>query len=274
MPVIFSFPDLFISIVLLFFAFIIQPVTWMTMLNKSKYFVPLNYCIAGQGLSVFGKYIPGKIWTVVGRSAYIAGKGKLPLSDLTVLSLKTELVHIWVGLTLGALGLFFIGWFKIWGWLISIIWFGLTVSIFSSTFNKGIMTLINKIVKKSILIPGLNFRQTISILPWFLFYWVVLAVSFYFFVSSITDSPKLEFYVGLGFPLAGTLGIMAVIFPGGLGIRETILVGFNNLAGFTIIESTTIAISARIWFILGELFIFILGYFISKNSSSEIDLNR
>ena len=129
-------------------------------------------------------------------------------------------------------------------------------------------------VKKSILIPGLNFRQTISILPWFLFYWVVLAVSFYFFVSSITDSPKLEFYVGLGFPLAGTLGIMAVIFPGGLGIRETILVGFNNLAGFTIIESTTIAISARIWFILGELFIFILGYFVSKNSSSEIDLNR
>ena len=274
MPVIFSFPDLFISIVLLFFAFIIQPVTWMTMLNKSNCFVPLNYCIAGQGLSVFGKYIPGKIWTVVGRSAYIAGKGKLPLSDLTVLSLKTELVHIWVGLTLGALGLLFLGWFKIWGWLISIIWFGLTVSIFSSTFNKVIMTLINKIVKKSISIPSLNFRQTISILPWFLFYWVVLAVSFYFFVSSITDSPKLEFYVGLGFPLAGTLGIMAVIFPGGLGIRETILVGFNNLAGFTIIESTTIAISARIWFILGELFIFILGYFISKNSSSKIDLNR
>ena len=94
MPVIFSFPDLYISIGLLFLAFFIQPVTWMTMLKKSNYFIPFNDCIAGHGLSVFGKYIPGKIWTVVGRSAYIEGKVKISLSDLTVLSLRRELYGV------------------------------------------------------------------------------------------------------------------------------------------------------------------------------------
>jgi uncharacterized membrane protein YbhN (UPF0104 family) len=70
--------------------------------------------------------------------------------------------------------------------------------------------------------------------------------------------------VGFGFPLAGTLGIMTLISPGGLGTREAVLVGYLNLAGIPVVDATTIAVASRLWFLGGEIFIFILGWISHK----------
>ena len=66
--------------------------------------------------------------------------------------------------------------------------------------------------------------------------------------------------VGLGFPLAVNLGIIVLFTPGGLGTREAVIVAYLSLMSIPIIEATNIAVVSRLWFLFGELFIFIIGW--------------
>ena len=70
--------------------------------------------------------------------------------------------------------------------------------------------------------------------------------------------------VGFGFPLACTLGIMTVITPGGLGTREGVIFGYLTFVGMPTAEATAIAISSRLWFLGGEVFIFIIGWIVHR----------
>ncbi len=65
--------------------------------------------------------------------------------------------------------------------------------------------------------------------------------------------------MGLVFPLSGTLGILAGFAPGGIGVREGLMVSCLVLAGFEITEAATISIASRLWFLIGESFIFAIG---------------
>ncbi|MEZ5196557.1 MAG: hypothetical protein R2764_09195, partial [Bacteroidales bacterium] len=71
--------------------------------------------------------------------------------------------------------------------------------------------------------------------------------------------PEAGFHVAFAFPLSVTIGLLAIIFPGGLGVREGILVGYMVLTGMPIQIATVITLYARLWFISGEIFIFLLA---------------
>ena len=66
----------------------------------------------------------------------------------------------------------------------------------------------------------------------------------------------------MGFPFAASIGIIAFIFPGGLGIREGFLVLYLVSSGMLTGDATLVSIAARIWFILGEVFMFVLVIFL------------
>ena len=78
-------------------------------------------------------------------------------------------------------------------------------------------------------------------------------------VNSLT-SMDVPLSVGLGFPLAGSLGVMAFIVPGGLGVREGALIAYLSLAGIAVPVATTISIASRLWYLVGEVFIFFVGW--------------
>jgi uncharacterized membrane protein YbhN (UPF0104 family) len=65
--------------------------------------------------------------------------------------------------------------------------------------------------------------------------------------------------VGAGFPLAASLGVLALVAPGGLGVREGVIVAYLGLAGIPAMEATTISIASRLWFLGGELIFFAAG---------------
>jgi len=130
-PQIFSYSVLITSFIFLFGGFISHTFSWKQIVKKSNYHVVLSECLAGMGLSIFGKYIPGKIWTIVGRAAYVAEKNHYPLSKLSAISLNAQFIALWLGLIFGSIGLFLLGGLHPWGWLILCLWLGLTVVIFS-----------------------------------------------------------------------------------------------------------------------------------------------
>jgi len=268
-PKVVSFPAVLASLVFLFLGFTSSAVAWKKILTKSNYHVELSDCLAGSGLSIFGKYIPGKIWTVIGRAAYITEKRHYSLGELSTISLNAQFIDLWIGLILGAIGLFLLCEFGLWLVMILFLWVVLTFVIFGKLAHGSAERLIKILLQKDIKIPSLTFKSTISVMPWFVLNWVFWSIGFYILVMSLT-AIDVPWSVGLGFPLACTLGIMAVITPGGLGIREGVMVGYLTLAGIPVTEATTIAVASRLWFLAGDTFIFILGWVVHKKSNNTL----
>jgi len=262
-PQVLSVSALLASLLLLFTSLILHALCWREILRKSGYDVRTSDCVAGTGMSVFGKYIPGKIWPVVGRAAYIAGNSPYRVGELSAMSLNAEFVLHWMGLIFGAIGLLVIGGFGTWGILTLCLWAGLTVVIFNSFFHSTAERVVKRVLKKDVRIPSLTVRSVVSVMPWFLLHWVVLLIAYDVFVWSLTGG-GVPWAAGFGYALAKTLGVMAVIVPGGIGVREGVLVGYLNMAGYTLQEATTISIASRLWALAGEIFIFVVGVVLSR----------
>ena len=258
LPEILSPLNLTASLVFLFAAFLVSALCWKGVLETAHFDVPARDCIAGMGLSVFGKYIPGKIWTIAGRAAYVAQGTKYSLAELSVFSLRTQFLDLWTGLSLGTVGLCVVGGLKIWGSAVVVLWLLLTGLIFSRAVQK-IATAAGRVaLRKQVRIPSIDVRATVGILPRFALSWGLWTVAFFLFARGILAG-YVPWTVGFGFPLAASLGIMAIIAPGGLGVREGVLTGYLVLAGIPVADATTVAVASRLWFLIGEVFIFVVG---------------
>ncbi|MEX0778950.1 MAG: hypothetical protein WD037_04400 [Balneolales bacterium] len=84
------------------------------------------------------------------------------------------------------------------------------------------------------------------------------SAGFYFLILSLTDTPVSP-SAGLSYALATNIGIMAIFAPGGLGVREAIIVGYLTFTGVSFAEATTISLASRLWFLVGEAFLFVAG---------------
>ena len=269
-PIVLSFPSLVTSLFFLFMGFMNSALSWKEILKKSDYQVRLRECLAGTGLSIFGKYIPGKVWIIVGRAAYVSETGHYSLGRLSAISLNAQFIDLWAGLILGTIGLFILGSFHWFSWVILCMLLGLTMIIFTERIHNTSEYLLNAILRKEIKIPRLTIKATLAVIPWFVLSWFFWSLGFYALFLSLC-SINVKWSIGLGFPLAGSLGIMAIITPGGLVAREGVMVGFLNLAGIPVVEATTIAVASRLWFLAGEVFIFIVGLIVHRRSSNSLN---
>ena len=258
-PSVASYAILSLTFALQLAGFALVVSSWNVLLARSGCPVRFSEGLAALGLAILGNYVPGKVWLIVGRAAYIASRRGYPLGKVSVLSLHAQLIGLWTGLLLGALGAFIVGGLRIWGPLILLMWLALTLTIFSRRVHGMAAKLIGKVVRRHLSIPLLSLRSAGIAAVCALLAWLCWSTAFFLFLLSLGlagVSPA----DGLAFPLAATLGIIAVIAPGGLGAREGVLVAYLVLAGQSVADATTVAVAARLWFLAGELALFIIGW--------------
>lgn len=267
-PRIYSIFPLLFSFFFLFAGFLYHAYSWKKTLEQNSFRVTFSDSVASIGLTIFGKYLPGKIWMIVGRSTYISIKSSKDIKQLTLLSVYAQFIALWTGLLLGFIGLILLGGFYLWGWLTLTLLVVLTTLIFSPYFWKYPLKLYNVILRRDISIPHLSIQKLLLLIPWYSFYWILWSIGFYLMIKSLAIH---EFHIlmGLGFPLAGTLGIMAIFAPGGLGVREGIMTGYLVLSNFSFQEAATVAVTSRLWFLAGEIFIFLLGLCLHKKKHKK-----
>ena len=246
------------SVPLLVAGFFGGVLSWRKVLSKLGFESRFAECLASMGLSVFGKYVPGKFWLILGRAAYIAEKRRAPIGELSTASLNDQFIGLWGGLLLGAVGLLWVGGLRLYGWLTLLAWLGMTLLVFSPWVHRLAEVLLSALLRRTVKIPVLDLKSTLGVLPWVLGYWAVWALGFFLLVRALSVSAG-PLSVGLGFPLAGSLGVLAVIAPGGLGVREGIMVGYLTLAGIPFPQALTVSVASRLWFLLGELIFFVSG---------------
>jgi hypothetical protein len=246
------------SFAYLLLGFLCDPLSWKFVLDRSAYPVSTRESLAATGLFVFAKYIPGKIWAIVGRSGYVADRHPYPMSALTSMTVVWQLISLWLGVIFGAIGLTLLGEILAWGWPILILWLVLTVVVFSRAAQTLARRACKWVFRRDITIPSLSLQSTVVAIPWFLVMWLSLSVGFQLLVASLTPAPVPR-SIGFGFPLTVTLGVLAAFAPGGIGVREGLMVGYLVLAGIPPQAAAAISIAARIWVLVAEVVAFVVG---------------
>ena len=258
LPVVRSVPLLTISFVLLAAGVFTQTLAWRQVLRRAGYPTRVSACVASMGLTVFSKYVPGKIWIVVGRAAYLAQRLGRPLGDMTALSVTDQILVIWAGLAVGAVGALLVGGVRAFGSLLLLSWVVVSLPLFVTSCHALAEWALRTVLRRPVTIPRLDLAAALAVLPWFLAMWLFWSAGFALLCAALSAAP-LSVSIGLGFPLATTLAVMAVVAPAGLGVREGVLASYLVLSGLPPVTATSLAVAARLWFLLGEVMLFVAG---------------
>jgi len=250
------------SLILLWSGFFISTVSWRVSLLAHNINTSQKTALYSHGISVFAKYIPGKMWVVLGRAGIVSQKTNQPLILTSSVSLKEQLTYLFLGLIIS---LPTISLLKNQGFLSVVLIFtamGTGLFLFVLPVHQFILSVLSKLLKKEINIPFVNIKETWQYGKIIILYWLLWSFGFYFLTKSIV--PDVPVNIVFIFPLSVCYGLIAVFVPGGIGVREGIIVFLLKNAGIDIELAVSISVIQRLWFISGEVFIFVLAL-INKN---------
>lgn len=265
-PEIISGFHLSMAFLFLFVGFLVNALAWKSILSGAAYPIGFRQSVTSTGLAVFGKYIPGKLWAMVGQAGIVANKYSYPISAISGILINAQLIAIWVGLILSLIGIIGFGGYdpEIYV-LISLLILFLSVLIFTRLQKVIVEKVVRRFVKSEFEYAASSVKSISITAMLYLIAWLSWCVGFYFLAVSLSGV-SVPLFIGLGMALALTFGFLAIIIPGGLGVREAVLFGWLTLAGVEPVMATTISIASRLWFLIGELFIFGLAIILKRTS--------
>ncbi len=214
--------------------------------------------------SEISRYLPGKIWPILGK-IYLIKESSASKKNLLAGSLLNSVLSLAATFTLGLVFISFsLGNISHFYYYISL---AVMVVIFIVVHPKIFYFLFNSLLKrfKKIEIAKENFisyQNVIKITSLYLASSFIRAFAFFWFVKSITavSFSQMPAIVG-AFALSTALGVVAVFTPSGLGVKEGMLVVFLR-SFLTLPVSILISFLARIWHLLTQLGLFLLVYLI------------
>jgi hypothetical protein len=212
-------------------------------------------CLKISFLSTMGKYLPGKVWLLLGK-VYLAGKDGIP-RPIALASAVLEVV-----LELTASIVFFLVYMAtrpettalsdnlltILGVAVAVGLVMLHPRVFSASINSLL-----KWMKKDSIQAAIGYAGMIHLFSYYLLLVLVQGIAFYFFINAICFLPLSTFFgLSASVAVAGALGTLSVFAPSGLGVREGVLALL--LANYVVSPvAVLISLLARIWVTLGEL---------------------
>ncbi|MBL4657146.1 MAG: flippase-like domain-containing protein [Flavobacteriales bacterium] len=267
-PHIYSAKYLALSIASLCAGFIFNGLGWKKILDGTGYPISFANSISSSGLAVFGKYIPGKLWAMVGQGGYVVREYDYPKANIATIIVTAQVIALWIGLILSAIGLVFLGSFSTTlSWAIGIALLVFSGTIFTNLPAKAAAKLLKAMSKGEAVDVALDFKTVIGTALMYLITWCLWCMGFYFLVVSLSDGFDVEVTIGLSYALALLVGFLALIIPGGLGVREGVIVASLTYVGFDLQLATTISIASRLWYLCGEIFIFLLALIMDKRKA-------
>ncbi|MDA3879303.1 MAG: lysylphosphatidylglycerol synthase domain-containing protein [Prolixibacteraceae bacterium] len=249
------------SIILLWGGFYASTLSWRIALKQHGFIISRKLAVHSHGISVFAKYIPGKLWVIIGRAS-VAAKEKYSVKVFSTISLKEQLVYLFVGLLISLIGLVFVDINPYFLLIVLATVLGLGLFLFSEKIYRFALSLFQRIFRKELDVPFVGIKELMHIGLATFTYWTFWSIGFFLLCKSI--SPEISIVAAFAFPLSVSYGLLAVFIPGGIGVREGIIVLVLTSLGVEAQLSVTISVVSRLWFITGEIFIFLLALFFRK----------
>ena len=220
-------------------------------------------------IASLGRYLPGKIWLFVGKIAMSKQLG------LDIKRVSSSLIFEIIGNVSGAFIVF--------------VFFLLSIDqLFDIKINKYYLLLIVpfmsflvypnllinflnfvlKILKKEIVSERIKIKNIIFLITVFALDWIyqgfLFSIIVSFFGLNLFENLHALIFINAASWLIGFLSIMS---PGGIGIREGVMIELLSEIGVLKQNAIQISIMARIWMTIPEFII--AGYFLIKRKSKE-----
>jgi len=202
-------------------------------------------------VSDLGRFLPGKIWLILGR-VYLCKKKGICEAKTTLSTFLEIAINIVAALIVFLIALPYIPGvpsYTFYGLVfIPVFLIGLHPKIFKPVFEWGL-----KLLNKPYDDLEITYVQILYLLLLFTLFWFFAGISLFFLTFSIYPISINLFLPLIGiFCISWVLGFLFFISPGGLGIREGILAILFALVLPTPI-ALILAIFTRIWMLGGEL---------------------
>jgi len=220
-------------------------------------------------ISLFGKYLPGKVWAFGGRIYLAKQRGVGEAESSTALLIET------ISLSFAAFIVFFVslGFYRPQTLPTKIYWSLLLLPIGLLLMHPKILTMIlrtlARLTKRSITIPKFGYTDLLKMYLYYLILWFVHSTGFFFLTASIFPvSYRLILPLIGAYSISWILGFLVLISPGGLGVREGLLAFFLKFVIPTPI-ATLLALLSRIWITVGEVLFLIISLIKKEGKSGK-----
>ncbi len=210
-------------------------------------------------ISQLGRYIPGKIWMVIGKFEALRQKGfdlywvtAASLIEMALMVLGATTVSF-VCLTLDPIERFGIvsdySWLLLIGCIVGILLFKPLLVFFLGIAEKVIKKIETNVITH---ISSLKQKHVFLISTGYGVSWVIQGTAFYLLILSL--KPELGFspLFILTYTVSWLSGFFAVFAPSGIGVRESLMILLLSLETTTS-EAAVIALLARVWATVTEL---------------------
>ncbi|MGQ9629865.1 MAG: lysylphosphatidylglycerol synthase domain-containing protein [bacterium] len=197
---------------------------WVFVLSRLGVKLPLGKGMRIWVLSQLGRYIPGKLWLVLGKFYFAqeAGISRITVSASIVVELTADLAG---GMFVFLLSLPFFG---------SLAWMGrmyfafaiipISLILLHPRILEGGINFGLKMAKKEPVTLPLRYRDVLGIVGFFTFRWFIQGGSFFLLIGSVHRVAGEVFLIAAGtFSISWILGFLSFFAPSGLGVREGIM---------------------------------------------------
>ncbi|HBI23202.1 MAG TPA: hypothetical protein DDX84_03105 [Nitrospiraceae bacterium] len=248
-------PLLISSIIILLIAYILFSHGWTLILRmigvKIEWRKGLSICL----LSIFGRYIPGGIWTVLGK-VYLCRLEGIPDSRSSMSILLDQ------SYTVVSAGIIFTLSLLFWNDSSSVLRV-LPVVIVLPLFivilhPKPFLKILNPVLSwigRGPINMSLSFNNMLILAGYYSFNWLLVGVSFYIFIRAFYPIELYNIFIISGiYAISFAAGFVIFFMPAGLGVREGTL---TLLLSLFIPTPVAIGISllSRLWIVVLELLI-------------------
>lgn len=233
-------------------------------------------CTAHIGVTLLGKYLPGKVWGLLGRSYLLTGRG-LAAGSAWNLLLADQYLTFYTGITLGLAAL--LAFYNPNLAMIAVVAACLALPLSLHFYDRIIAIasrLLRALTRNSSLTPQaekslFNYHYFYRVFALYCAHWLTTAAVLYIlFFPAMADAPFNGFMIiTAAIPLAMLLGFIAVWAPGGIGVREGTIVAILSLQ-FPVDLALTIALCYRIICVAIDLAIGSFAVFYLLRKSPEL----
>lgn len=245
-----------LSLSLLFFEIMMNVVIWHLITRYLNISLPLAGSFKAWMVSMYGKYIPGKIFHLANRLAFypknnwlLAGTGYYLESMIAIINACFLSLFIFNTKTSEKISLDLTS--------ILILLPLLFLAAHPKVINIGLNVMLTLLKKDSIQL-NIRWHETIWLMLIYFLDWCLKGLAFYCFIRSFTpiEFHMISFTTGC-FALASVAGILAFFAPSGIGVRESVLaVTLSFIMPNPI--AVVIAIASRLWTTIAELLSFVI----------------
>jgi glycosyltransferase 2 family protein len=220
-----------------------------------------------------GKYLPGKVWQFLG-IIYMLEKEGVPKKNSFSTGVMAQSFSVISGLFISVILLgpdLYHRYFSLKpGLMIAMVILSLAVlallcypKILEKILNLGL-----RIVKKDKITLDIRGKDVIIYLLSYSLSWLLFGLAFLIFVKSMTQA-DFKMYPTLtgAYAFSLNIGFLAIFTPGGIGVREGVLV-FLLSSLFPLPVSTLISLLSRLWMTVGEVLCFLIAMLLKSGKTN------